>query len=48
MSDTNKTIDIGSTSDLSFARKAAKKEAPYTDAEAEQHAREVGAKPRPK
>ena len=47
MSDTYKAIDIGSACDLSFARKAAKKEAPYTDAEAEQHAREVGAKPRP-
>ena len=48
MSDTEKTIDIGSACSLSFGSHAKKGKADYTDEEAELHAKEVGARPRPK
>lgn len=44
----NKTVEYGSACNLEFGKKRVNGKIDYTDAEAEEHAREVGARPRPK
>ena len=44
----NKTFECGSACSLEFKKNNSKGTVDYTDAEAEEHAKAVGAKPRPK